>query len=904
MDFKSFLFNHNHFHKDESNGIFEQDLIGDLHHHHLDNNNGKSYGLNRYPFNRIVENTNSNNNNNKNNNNKNNKIVDSDESDDSNSNSNSSSTSSSDNDNSISNSEETSEDYNSEEDDDDDGEEYTSDKENNDNNNNNNNNNGQFSLTNNWFVNTFFKTNETAVLNSNINNNKNKNKKDNNNNKKNKNKRNNNINKNKDNKKKSNEFIKPNTLDLFGMNGLGFLKADILTSTSSSSSSSTTINSRMERMLISNPPLGLIIREDDNVPIVDTYTISSPFSSGSSSLSTSTDTSITSNDNNSNDLDKINKLINSQLIIEQSKLNNGTSSDNNNNNNNGSSNDQLLIKCIDCLNIITDIEKVIFLDCTHIYCKKCLYNFIKKRIDEKRVSKIKCKSCKISLSVYDIKQVLTDEEYSIYDDASLDQAISRNKDSYIQCPCCNLVMEKVIIPLSSLNSNKNGAIKSNDHNQTIEYDENGKQLSRESIEHKRKFRFRCPQCSCVFCTECKIQPYHLGYTCAQFQIYNSSKHCRFCRVAICPITPIVSPRLSLKPNNNNNTTINRNNINNNNNNNNNNNCCSNDECISKSIKSCQKILTCGHECLGILDETKCLPCIHPDCNNNDYDTPTPLPTNTTTTTTTTTTNTTVNNDIIKKPNLINKYKTNQKSNDYCNICWTDSLSSEPCIQLECGHIFHKKCCSSVLKKRWTSSRISFGFVKCALCSQNMQHPCLDKYLTPINELYGFIKVKALNRLSLFGVEKDVDFDDPLSKWYNNKEGYVMDRFSYFMCFKCKKPYFGGEKVCAIADENRIAGEHKPEELVCGGCSSSGNENCKIHGKEFIEYKCKYCCRISAFFCWGNSHFCVECHRNVNHVAQIPKTQLPQCKCEGSEKHISGEEFCYGCSMCKIISNSE
>ncbi|KAN0033561.1 hypothetical protein ACTFIV_000022 [Dictyostelium citrinum] len=869
MDFKSFLFSHNHYHRDESNGPFDHDfLIGDL---HLDNNNNeRGFGLNRYPFNRIVEITNNNNNNNNNsNNNKNNnnsndknEIIESDESYESDNNN---SGSSSDNDNSVSYSEETSDDYNSESDNE---EEYTSDKENNDSHN------SQLSLTNNWFVNIFFKTNETKVLKPNNNNNSNNENKNNN-----------------SNQNKLNDFIKSNTLDLFGTNELGFLKAEI--------STSTTATSKIERMLLPNSPLGLIIRDSSNNNSVPTYNISSPFSSGSSSLSTSIDTSITSSDNDSDDLDKVNKL-----IIEESKFNNGSGNI-----------DQLVIKCIDCLNIITDIEKIIFLDCTHIYCKNCLYSFIKKRIDEKRVSKIKCKSCKTSLSVYDIKQVLTDEEYSIYDEASLDQAISRNKDSYIQCPCCNLVMEKIIIPLSSSNNNnknKNGGnIQSNEYyNQTIEYDENGKQLSRESIEHKRKFRFRCPQCSCVFCTECKIQPYHLGYTCAQFQIYSSSKHCRFCRVAIFPVTPIISPRLSLKPLNNNNNNNNNNNSSSSSNNNNsgttnnnrnsfNNNCCSNEECISKSIKSCQKTLRCGHECLGILNETKCLPCIHPDCNDDDYDTPTPMPPNITTTTTTTTTTTSTTN----KSHILNKHKTNQKSNDYCNICWTDSLSSEPCIQLDCGHIFHKKCCSSVLKKRWTSSRISFGFVKCALCSQNMQHPSLEKHLAPINELYEFIKVKALNRLSLFGVEKDVDFDDPLSKWYNNKEGYVMDRFSYFMCFKCKKPYFGGEKVCAVADENRI-GDHKPEELVCGGCSSSGNENCKIHGKEFIEYKCKYCCRISTFFCWGNSHFCVECHRNVNHVAQVPKSQLPQCKCEGGEKHISGEEFCYGCSMCKIISNSE
>ncbi|KAF2070852.1 hypothetical protein CYY_007838 [Polysphondylium violaceum] len=481
--------------------------------------------------------------------------------------------------------------------------------------------------------------------------------------------------------------------------------------------------------------------------------------------------------------------------------------------------DKIEMECTDCLKQYP-IEEIVFLDCSDIYCKKCLHNFIMAKSNEKKVSKIKCKSCKKPISNYDIKQVLTEQEFSIYQGASLDQVINKNKENFVKCPSCSIFMEKIIPPQTM----SFGSPWSTDGNGVrIECDANGKPLSRESIEHKKKYRFRCLECSTIFCTECLVHPYHLGFTCADYQIFNSTKHCRYCK------TPLLYSG--------------------------NGNGCANEECKRLKAKSCKKKLECGHPCMGIRNELECLPCIHPDCKQSN---------------------------------------TNQKMNDYCNICWTDDLESAPSIQLDCGHIFHYHCCKNIISKRWSSSRISFGFLKCSLCSQNMSHPSLEKYIKPINDLYDIVQSKGLQRLSHFGPEKGVDLNDTKSKWFNNKESYVMERFSYFMCFKCKNPYFGGEKACG---ENTV--DFKVEDLICGGCSSNGNETCKIHGKEYIEYKCKYCCNISIFFCWGKTHFCDDCHKKVNEVARTPKSALPRCKCK--VKHEEGEEYCFGCSLCRILS---
>lgn len=83
-----------------------------------------------------------------------------------------------------------------------------------------------------------------------------------------------------------------------------------------------------------------------------------------------------------------------------------------------------------------------------------------------------------------------------------------------------------------------------------------------------------------------------------------------------------------------------------------------------------------------------------------------------------------------------------------------------------------------------------------------------------------------------------------------------------MCFKCKNPYFGGLKSCENNNDAAMK-EYKPSELVCASCAADcvggGIKDCKEHGKDFIEFKCKFCCNVSQWFCWGNTHFCESCH---------------------------------------------
>lgn len=102
----------------------------------------------------------------------------------------------------------------------------------------------------------------------------------------------------------------------------------------------------------------------------------------------------------------------------------------------------------------------------------------------------------------------------------------------------------------------------------------------------------------------------------------------------------------------------------------------------------------------------------------------------------------------------------------------------------------------------------------------------------------------------------------------------MDRYAYYVCYKCQKAYYGGEARC----DAQLGGEtFDPTELVCGGCSDVARaQMCPKHGADFLEYKCRYCCSVAVFFCFGTTHFCNTCHDDFQRVTNIPKIELPSC----------------------------
>uniref|UniRef100_A0AC35TMX7 B box-type domain-containing protein n=1 Tax=Rhabditophanes sp. KR3021 TaxID=114890 RepID=A0AC35TMX7_9BILA len=305
--------------------------------------------------------------------------------------------------------------------------------------------------------------------------------------------------------------------------------------------------------------------------------------------------------------------------------------------------------------------------------------------------------------------------------------------------------------------------------------------------------------------------------------------------------------------------------------------CSFADCQQFIGTACLKVHpNCNHLCYGIANEKECLDCLKCPSDKSS--------------------------------------KFNQDCDDLCTICFTDKLGAAPCIKLTCSHIFHFHCVQTVLLKKWHGPRISFRFMKCPLCSLEIEHEALEGLLEESKKLIKDVQTKALMRFRYEFSENE------LLKTSSEQQliEIATEKYMYVLCFKCKRAYFGGDGAChaAVYGEGNSQIPFNPEELVCGGCSDVlGGAVCTVHGSDFMEFKCRYCCSVALFFCFGTTHFCVSCHTDFQRLVGVPLSQLPQCpvgprsvaiegedsKCPLDVEHPpTGTEFSLGCGVCKNL----
>lgn len=274
---------------------------------------------------------------------------------------------------------------------------------------------------------------------------------------------------------------------------------------------------------------------------------------------------------------------------------------------------------------------------------------------------------------------------------------------------------------------------------TADVDDLGKPLTEAARQHKAENRLRCSKCATIFCRSCNCVPYHLGKTCEEYTNYQGAKKCRFCEEALTAENQAVRP-----PGVGEDHPLAL--------------CCSEEECIGRRGQSCTKRHACGHACGGVKGEKKCLPCMEEGCGDSD-----------------------------------------QKVDDYCQICYTEAIGAAPAVQMKCGHTFHHACavvsslllcartvsrvarahicvcvrvcyacvpCSHTdslplpslslgpnpsplqnqIKKKWTGARITFNFLKCPLCKVMWESKLLQKEIAPMLKLKQQVEKKALERL--------------------------------------------------------------------------------------------------------------------------------------------------------------
>jgi E3 ubiquitin-protein ligase MYCBP2 len=232
--------------------------------------------------------------------------------------------------------------------------------------------------------------------------------------------------------------------------------------------------------------------------------------------------------------------------------------------------------------------------------------------------------------------------------------------------------------------------------------------------------------------------------------------------------------------------------------------------------------------------------------------------------------------------------------------------------LGCTHTYHAGCVRQLLENKWVGARITFGFMQCPLCKKDMQHPYTKDLMDVFTELLEDVQRKCLVRVKYEGLEEHADIITPGSPYFNDPLGFAMHKFAYYQCFKCQKPYYGGDYACAAAGGG---GNFDASELMCGGCSPISSEECPKHGKDFLEFKCRFCCSIAVWFCFGTTHFCEPCHNNNGALCGKTSVDLLQCPCKatgrmGMPEKVEGdcpldidhpphgEEFALGCGICR------
>ena len=466
-------------------------------------------------------------------------------------------------------------------------------------------------------------------------------------------------------------------------------------------------------------------------------------------------------------------------------------------------------------------------ECQHNACFRCIEKHVLKGHETNKWSQVlvDCPIDGCNNLLMQIYLQYLDIEFNIMKDIVATQEFLRNNEQRITCVKC----KEIFIPeIGNIDD-----IKPNDNNQ----------MTNETKEHYIKNRFRCVKCRTVFCGSCNTIDYHIGFTCQQYKEYKAKRRCRFCDDILNKdaLSVVHYNTYGIELGDGIQKQV-----------------CKKRKCTKKSQLSCDKILNCGHNCIGIRGN-KCLPCVHTECTGEDK--------------------------------MI------------CCLC-RESLFVAPTILLECGHYFHLNCIKSQLKYKHDKQTlyISFGHLQCPQCRKDIKWENMDKKYLKFFKKRAKIAKKAVARLRADGITEEniPELNDKNSPYYLNIQKYALDTILFYTCNVCKEMYYGGRKECNANFNNRGS----QEDQICGGCQNNGNV-CRKHDPKNILYKCRFCCAVSSFYCWGSCHFCIKCHErqmNGEFLDKIDPSKLPKCqgigKCPSGGNHIpngTGEwSFCLTC----------
>lgn len=221
----------------------------------------------------------------------------------------------------------------------------------------------------------------------------------------------------------------------------------------------------------------------------------------------------------------------------------------------------------------------------------------------------------------------------------------------------------------------------------------------------------------------------------------------------------------------------------------------------------------------------------------------------------------------------------QETEQLCTICLCEFDGGDG-LTLDCGHCFHKECIEPWVQS-WMEfvekgEHISFTHAVCpGGCAHLIRHTLIAESKR-INELYNAVISQATRLLTTMDPAKTAD-----------------DLF-YYICHKCRKPFYGGERVCY-----RMQGAEprkSPADLICDDC-----ENYKHEGGHAIVplFKCLYCCNPATQRSFGTRYFCDRCSTRwqSSEPSPIPCPGKSACPFSGKHSLPPSETPFVGCVLC-------
>jgi len=232
----------------------------------------------------------------------------------------------------------------------------------------------------------------------------------------------------------------------------------------------------------------------------------------------------------------------------------------------------------------------------------------------------------------------------------------------------------------------------------------------------------------------------------------------------------------------------------------------------------------------------------------------------------------------------------------CLICHEEKTL----LTLNCAHAFCMQCLLRQLATRWTGPQVSFNYLQCGICRQQLGHRELREPM--------LANLTFKRRVEDMAVKKYYDEGlaaASMSQPFNIEEirSQAMRKIETFMCSTCCEPFCGGLQDCARQQDLSA------DDMLCTQCAWTANSGlgsdlrCMKHGPSFAIFKCDFCCSIATYRCGGNTNFCERCHQQAYSNTYYPcpgascTLGLPHPCISSTKGDGAVRSFVLGCSAC-------